>query len=478
MDSATRRVYSENFKELKAALSPEDAAVEANRCLWCYDAPCAKACPTHIDVPRFIKQIASGNLIGSAKTILEANALGHSCARACPVEVLCEGACVYHAWQERPIEIARLQRRATDHLHLNGADAVFKPAPANGRKAAVIGAGPAGLSCAAYLRRLGFAVTLYDREKTPGGLNTRGIAEYKMTQRVSLDEVKRLLGLGIEIKLGQEIGGDIPAGKLLSDFDAVFLGCGLGATRKLGIPGEGLRGVWDALSFIRFVKERNLKPLGKSRVTVVLGGGNTAIDAVTQSKRIGAERVMLAYRRGREEMGAYDFEVELAKSDGAEFLWNAAPTRILGKTKVEGIEFCRTQVRQGRVVSVPGSKCKLACDRVIKAVGQEKDRSLAEALGLQTESDGRIKADPETLATSNPRVFAGGDAVNGGAEVVNAAADGKRAAWAIWRRLNPGLPPPPGNDYWVSTIEGRLVAPIPERETGNGERQKGNGDDG
>lgn len=468
MDSATKKVYQENFAELKAPLRPEEAVIEANRCLYCYDAPCVQACPTHIDIPRFIKQIASGNVTGSAKTILEANALGHSCARACPVEVLCEGSCVYHDWQEKPIEIARLQRRATDHLHEEGRKA-FRPGPDNGRRVAVVGGGPAGLACAFYLRRLGYSVTLFEKQSVLGGLNTFGIAEYKMDQKVSLDEIKRILQVGVEVKLGVEIGKDVSAEQVLGDFDAVFVGIGLGETHGLGIPGEGLRGVWDALSFIRCVKDRDLKPLGKSACTIVIGAGNTSIDAVTQSRRTGTPQVIMAYRRSEAEMGAYDFEYALAKSDGAQFLWNAAPVRVLGKSKVEGMEFLKTKVVGGKVVPIKGSHFTVACDRVIKAIGQTKHFGLAKKFGLKQESDGRVAVEKETLRSSHPRVFAGGDAINGGKEVVNAVSDGKRAAWGIYRALQPGVPPPPGNDYWISTIDGRKVAPIVSR---NGDKRE------
>ncbi len=378
------------------------------------------------------------------------------------MEVLCEGACVYHEWQERPISIAALQRRATDALNESGRQP-FKPGPDNGRQVAVVGAGPAGVACATYLRRLGYGVTIYDRDKTPGGLNTFGIAEYKMTAKVSLDEIERALKLGIKLELGVEIGKDLSVDKLRSEYDALFVGIGLGDTNNLRVPGEDLKGVWDALSFIRCVKERDLKPLGKSACTIVIGAGNTSIDAVTQSKRAGAARVIMAYRRGEEEMGAYGFEYALAKSDGAEFLWNAAPVRVLGKTKVEGVEFQRTKTVAGKLQPAPKSNFTVACDRVIKAIGQTKQLTLAKTLGLALEKDGRIQVDPDTLQTSAAGVFAGGDAINGGKEVVNAAADGKRAAWGIHRRLQPGKPPPPGNDYWISTIDGRKVAPIPER---------------
>ncbi|MEK7859068.1 MAG: NAD(P)-dependent oxidoreductase [Elusimicrobiota bacterium] len=450
------KLYQDKFKEIVPPMKPEAARVEADRCLYCYDAPCVTACPTHIDVPRFIKQLASGNPTGSGKTILEANALGHSCARVCPVEVLCEGACVYHDWQEKPISIAALQRHATDHIH-KSASFPFKPAPDNGMKVAVIGAGPSGLSAATYLRRMGYPVTIFEKRKLPGGLNTFGVAEYKMDQRTSLEEVKMLFRLGAGVVMGQEIGKDIKPEELLSEFDAIFVGIGLGQTHALRVPGEDLKGVWDALSFIQCVKARDLKPLGKSAVTVVIGAGNTAIDAVTQSKRTGAAKVVMAYRRGEADMRAYDFEYDLAKKDGAEFLWNAAPVRILGKKKVEAVEFQRT-------VS-PKSKFKVPCDRVIKAIGQSKHFSLAKSFGLALSEDGRIKVDPATLKTSHAKIFAGGDAINGGKEVVNAAADGKRAAWGIHQTLQPGTPAPSGSEYWVSTIDGRKVAPIPPRGT-------------
>jgi glutamate synthase (NADPH/NADH) small chain len=451
-----KSVFRDNFAEIVGPMKKEEARVEANRCLYCYDAPCVQACPTHIDIPRFIKQISSDNLTGSGKTILEANVLGQSCARVCPVEVLCEGACVYHDWHEKPIQIAALQRHSTDYL-LDEKGYPFKPGPDNGKKVAVIGAGPAGLACAAYLRRLGFQVTIFERQKLPGGLNTFGVAEYKLTMKASLDEVKHLFALGASVVMGTEIGKDLPAEKLLKDFDAVFVGIGLGETHRLRLPGEDLPGVCDALTFIRQVKARD-KKLAKSQVTVVIGGGNTAIDAVTQSKRTGAEQVILAYRRGREEMSAYDFEQELALKDGGQFLLNASPVRILGKKKVEGVEFIRTKTVKGKLVEVKGSKFTVACDRVIKAIGQTKQFSLAKAFGLKQDEAGRIAVDKTSLRTSNLKVFAGGDSINGGKEVVNAAADGKRAAYGIAKAL--GVKIAASNDYWISTIDGRKVAPI------------------
>lgn len=444
----SKKIQLEVFAELKGPMTREESRIESSRCLYCYDAPCVTACPTHIDIPRFIRQIAAQDPLGSGETILEANALGHSCARVCPVEVLCEGACVYHDWQEKPIEIARLQRHATDAVYATG-EQPFNPGKDNGKRVAIIGAGPAGASCATYLRRLGFAVTLFDKRKLPGGLNTYGVAEYKMAQSTAVDEMKFLFKLGVDLVTGKEVGKDIPVADLLNDFDAIFVGIGLADTRSLGIPGEDLPGVLDALTFIERVKAKGGKGLPKSEITVVIGGGNTAIDATTQSARTGAKKVTLAYRRGAEDMSAYDFEIELAKTDGAAIITHAVPKKILGKTKVEGVEFA--------------DGTKIACDRVIKAIGQTKHYGLAKAFGLVQHDDGRLKVDAATLATSRPTIFAGGDAVNGGKEVVNAAADGKRAAWGIQRALFPGKPAPAGNDYWISTIDGRKVAPITPR---------------
>jgi glutamate synthase (NADPH/NADH) small chain len=436
------------FAELKGPMTREEARIESSRCLYCYDAPCVTACPTHIDIPRFIRQIAAADPLGSGETILEANPLGHSCARVCPVEVLCEGACVYHEWQEKPIQIARLQRHATDAVYAEG-EPPFSAGKDNGKRVAIVGAGPAGASCAAYLRRLGFAVTIFEKRKLPGGLNAYGVAEYKMAQPTAVEEMRFLFKLGCDLVAGKEIGRDILPEELLSRFDAMFIGIGLSSTRSLGIPGENLPGVIDALSFIEMVKSRGGKGVSSSLATVVIGGGNTAIDAATQSVRTGTSQVTLAYRRGREDMSAYDFEVALAKSDGVVIVTHAVPKKILGKKKVSGVEF--------------ENKLVVPCDRVITAIGQTKHIALAKALGLKQHPDGRLVVDAATLRTSRSNVFAGGDAVNGGMEVVNAAADGKRAAWGIQRALFPGAPAPEGNDYWISTIEGRKVAPIVPR---------------
>ena len=393
-----------NFAEIAPPLTTDAALLEANTCLFCYDAPCTIACPTHIDVPAFIKKIATGNLRGAARVILDANPFGHSCARACPVEVLCEGACVLNARDEQPIRIALLQRHATDFV-LDRNVRLFEAGPANGKHVAIVGAGPAGLSCARDLRRHGYAVTVFEAKDKPGGLNTYGIAEYKMTPAVALAEVQDILDLGIELKLGVAIGRDVPFEKLLADYDAVFIAIGLGRTKSLGIPGEDQKGVVDALAFIEQLKTRPYAETRVGRRVAVVGAGNTAIDAVTQAKRLGAGWATIVYRRGPADMSSFHYEQELAKTDGCEFRFQCRPTRILGNGQVTGLE-----------VETPQGTEVIACDMVITALGQE-------ALG------------GITLPTDNPKVFTGGDFANGGAEIVNAAADGVRAAAAIHSRL-------------------------------------------
>jgi len=396
-----------NFAEIAPPLTADAVLLEANTCLFCYDAPCTIACPTHIDVPAFIKKIATGNLRGAARVILDANPFGHSCARACPVEVLCEGACVLNERDEEPIRIALLQRHATDYV-LERKVRLFEPGPANGKRVAIVGAGPAGLSCARDLRRHGYAVTVFEAKDKPGGLNTYGIAEYKMTPAVALAEVQDILDLGIELKLGVAIGRDVPFDKLLADYDAVFIAIGLGRTKSLGIPGEDQKGVVDALAFIEQLKTRPYRETKVGRRVAVVGAGNTAIDAVTQAKRLGAEWATIVYRRGPADMSSFHYEQELAKTDGCEFRFHCRPTRILGNGQVTGLE-----------VETPQGTEVIACDMVITALGQE-------ALG------------GFTLPTDNAKVFSGGDFANGGAEIVNAAADGVQAAKRIHESLNTG----------------------------------------
>ncbi len=436
--------YEINFAEIHPAFTPNSAVAEANRCLYCYDSPCMKACPTHIDISTFIKKIATGNLKGSAKTILESNWIALTCAKACPVDVLCEGACVYNEREEPPIQIGRLQRYAMDSYFANGMSPLFTPAPPNGKSVGIVGAGPAGLSCAAELALLGYAVTIYEAKKVPGGLDTWGIAPYKMKQEDSLNEVRLIESFGVTIKTGVRVGKDISVADLTKSHDAIFIGIGLGSPTRLGIPGEDLEGVVDALDFIEEVTARKWRSVDVGQRVAVIGAGNTAIDAATEAKRLGASQVMMIYRRSEKEMPAYEFEFELAKNDGVIFHFLTAPKRILGKKHVEGIECVSMQLGEPgpdgrrRPKEIPGSEFQLPLDMVITSVGQNLDKTFLSNLPDIATENGAIKVDPETLKTSNPKFFAGGDCISGGQEVVNAAAEGKRAARAIHESMNNG----------------------------------------
>lgn len=440
-----------NFADINPPLTMAEALHEANRCLYCYDAPCTNACPTHIDVPSFIKKIASENLMGSARVIFDANPIGATCARVCPVEVLCEGACVEKTLLQKPIEIGRLQRYATDHA-MAGEKQIFTKGEPNGKSVGIVGSGPAGLSCAAYLARLGYDATIYEKKEKPGGLDTYGMAEYKMSQSVSLAEAEHIAAMGVKFLLNTEIGGisESPASASRGDsqipdadessaaqivsfsdlatwHDAVFVATGLGQTNMLNIPGEELDGVYDALDFIERIKTRDWPniPLGKN--IAVIGAGNTAIDAVTQAKRLGAERVILVYRRTEKDASAYDYEMELAKKDGIEFIWQAAPIGILGDARVTGLQ-CEKTDGSLQLFDIP-------CDMVIKAVGQQKIRSFFENVaGVETDDKGRVAINDQ-MQTSNPKIFAGGDCANGGAEAVDASQMGKLAAQGIHKAV-------------------------------------------
>ncbi len=432
----------ERFTELAPPMSKNEARVEANRCLYCFDAPCIKACPTHIDVPTFIRKISTDNVTGAGVTILSANLMGATCARVCPVEELCEGACVLNEENRKPIEIGRLQRYATDHIY--GRDIMpFTPAEKNGYKVAVVGAGPAGLTCAGELAKLGFEVTVFEKNDLPGGLSTYGIVVMREPVRVALEEVEFVKKLGVDIKTNLQVGVDLSADALLNGYDAVFVSAGMGAVPDLRVPGEDLLGVTEALSFIAATKlaekeglER-LKDLPIGKHVVVIGAGNTAIDAATIAKRLGA-RVTIVYRRSDREMPAYDFEYSFIKNEGVEFRFLTQPVEIVGTGgKVMGLKCLRMELSSpgddGRrqPIPVPGSEFVLECDQVIKAIGQEKLTPLYEAFGLETRN-GYVKVD-EGLRTSNPKVFAGGDCVRliGDAMTVTAAQDGKVAARSI-----------------------------------------------
>ncbi|MER3524255.1 MAG: dihydropyrimidine dehydrogenase [Ignavibacteria bacterium] len=433
----SQQQYEKNFAELHPPFTPNSATAEANRCLYCYDSPCTKACPTHIDIPTFIKKIATGNVKGSAKTILKSNWVALTCAKACPVDVLCEGACVYNDRGEQPIQIGRLQRFAMDWYFDKGMPALFTPKPKNGKNIGVIGAGAAGLACAAEAALLGFDVTIYDAKPRPGGLNTWGIAPYKMSQQDALKEVQLVESFGVTILSGVNVGKDVALEELERRHDAIFLGVGLGTSTRLNIPGEDLPGVVEALEFIERVTTRDWMSVDVGRRVAVIGAGNTAIDAATEARRLGAEHVMIIYRRSRGEMPAYDFEYELAKSDGVQFQFLTAPVRIVGNDHVEAIECVQMQLgepdEEGRrkPFPVPGSEFRIPVDMVIKSVGQRIEETFLGTIpGLRIER-GRVWVNPETMQTSNPKYFAGGDCINGGKEVVNAAADGKKAAHGI-----------------------------------------------
>jgi len=403
-----------NFAELHPPLTSQAAVIEANRCLYCYDAPCAAACPTHIDVPRFIKKIATGNLTGSTNTILEANVLGLSCSRVCPVDVLCEGACVMHNLNREPISIGLLQRHAMDHFYATGGRLPKAPA-SNGHKVACIGAGPASLACAAELRRHGVAVTIFERQSLAGGLNTYGVAQYKFTPDDSLREVEMISQTGVEFRTGVEIGVTMQVEELERSYDAIFLGIGLGPTQPLGIPGENLSGVVNAIEFIAAYKTAQPLPMGQR--VVVIGGGNTAIDAAVAARRLGAIEVTMLYRRGEAQMSAFAFEYQHAKQEGVKFIFGAQPVKFTGSAKAEGVQCA--------------SGLPVACDTVIVAIGQSKAlAALGETRKIELDG-GRVMIQPETGQTSNPKYFSGGDCVNGGREVVDAVADGKRAARGI-----------------------------------------------
>lgn len=435
--------YEKNFADIAPPMAPTQALAEANRCLYCYDAPCTRACPTRIDVPAFIKKIASDNLRGAARVILEANILGQSCGRVCPTEVLCEGACVMNLEQRPAIPIGRLQRYAVDYV-LDRQIPMFRPGAPNGLRVACVGAGPASLACAAELAQWGYQVAVYDKNELAGGLNTYGIAAYKTRAADSLREVELVRQLGVAFHQGVEVGKDVAFADLERQYDAIFLGLGLGETWDLRLPGEDLHGVCPAMQFIEQTKTR---PFGEIEVgprVACIGAGNTAMDVVTAARRLGASSVYVLYRRSEQEMPAFRYEYELAKRDGVIFYWQTQPVRILGANGVvTGIECVRTRLgppgaHGRRSEPVPGTAFVLEVDMVVRAVGQQPVTSLLrDALGIELHPDGRVVVNA-SHQTSNPKYFSGGDCVNGGREVVDAVAEGMAAARGIDACLRPG----------------------------------------
>lgn len=431
----------QNFSDVAPPLDRQGALLAAQRCYYCYDAPCIQACPTGIDIPSFIRRIASDNLRGAATDILGANILGGLCARVCPTEILCEGDCVRNLDEDKPVQIGALQRYATDWVYRDDAR-LFERAPDTGRRIAVVGAGPAGLSCAHSLARAGHQVTIFDANAKPGGLNEYGIAAYKVPA-FAQREVEWLLSIGgIDIRNGHTLGREISLTQLRRDYDAVFLGMGLTGVNALALEGEELRGVCNAVDFIAELRQcENLSTLPVGRRVVVIGGGNTAIDAAVQSKRLGAEIVTLVYRRGAASMSATGAEQEFAKAEGVNVIHWAQPRRLRGlHGVVTGVDFEYTQLDDNGRLLGSGDHFVLAADTVMKAIGQllvpaPLHVDEGELLDMYK---GRIAVNDE-FATSLPGVWAGGDCVGLKVDLsVQAVEDGKRAAQSIHRALARG----------------------------------------
>ncbi|MEE9449291.1 MAG: NAD(P)-dependent oxidoreductase [Ignavibacteriaceae bacterium] len=438
----TEEEYKKNFKELTSAFTKNAAVVEANRCLFCYDSPCTKACPTHIDIPAFIKKISTENLLGSAKTIFESNWIALTCAKACPVEDLCEGACVLNENSEKPIEIGRLQRFSVENYFETGSPRLFSSKNKNGKSVGIIGSGPAGLACGAELSLLGYDVQIYESNKIPGGLSTWGIAPYKTSREDSLKEVELVKSFGINIQTEVTIGKEITVDDLIKKHDAIFIGIGLGESPSLIIPGENLKGVSGALQFIENVKKENWSSVDVGKRVAVIGAGNTSIDAATAAKRLGAAEVMIIYRRSENEMPANDFEYRLAKNDGIVFHFLTSPVEVIGKDYVEKIKCIEMELGEAGIDGrrkpkpIPDSEFEIPVDMVITALGQKARAEFLYSLPDLKIENGCIVVDEKTFQTGNPKVFAGGDCINGGKEVVNAAYDGKHAAHGIDKFLN------------------------------------------
>jgi glutamate synthase (NADPH/NADH) small chain len=433
------------FVEKNPRLSRTEAQREAARCLYCFDAPCIRACPTAIDVPTFIKKVASGNARGAARTILSANLLGASCARVCPVEVLCEGACVFTAGDGPAIPIGRLQRYALEH---GGGPELLTKAPSTGRSVGLVGAGPASLACAGKLALLGHSPTIYEKRALPGGLNTTGVAPYKLRTDEALVEVESILALGVDVRLGVEVGLDVTADELLSRHEAIFLGPGLGPDSRLGVPGEEGAGVVGATDWIERMKNDRSEGMDGVRAAVVVGGGNTAVDAARELKGLGVPNVTVCYRRARADMKAYAHEVAAARREGIVFLESVAVREFLRERgRLKGVRLVAAEAGRPTAHEV----AVLPVDFVALAIGQTRLASLARLFpGVECDARGRIVADAETGRTGHPRVFAGGDAVNGGKEVVNAAHDGQAAAIAIDKLLRS-----PRAGAWAPPVAGR-----------------------
>ena len=440
----SQKEFEENFSDIHPPFEHDEAAlIEANRCINCYDAPCTKLCPTSIDVPLFIKQISSGNLKGSAKTILSSNILGAGCSKVCPVEKLCEGACVFNLLEEEPINIARLQRYSTEQA-IEKKWKLFErkslPTGVARKKVAVVGAGPAGLSCAHSLSREGIDVTIFEKEAKGGGLMTFGVAAYKADSEFCKNEVDYILSIGgIDVKYNQELGKDISLAELQHNFDAVFLGIGVGVARSLEIPGENLEGVVDAISFIYDIRTKPFSSVKVGDNVAVIGMGMTAIDAATQSKRLGAKEVTMIYRRTENEKPCTDVELDIAKLDGCNFIWLASPKEIIGENgKVKALVCSKITLgdpdASGRRAPVETAETfTIDVDMVIKAAGQIPFEKLVNTSSIENKNGKIIIGNANE--TNLRGVFSGGDAVNGGKEVVDAVQAGKDGAFGILNYL-------------------------------------------
>ncbi|MBX3245592.1 MAG: FAD-dependent oxidoreductase [Myxococcales bacterium] len=428
----------EALKDKKPLYTRGEALTEANRCIYCVDAPCVKACPTGIDIPTFIHKIATDNVRGAARTIFEDNLLGYSCARVCPVEVLCVGDCVYNGWGREPIQIGRLQRYATETALARDPALLSRTRkPKSGRRVALVGAGPASLAAAGHLALDGHHAVIFERKSIPGGLNALGIAPYKLQADDALDEIAFIEALGdVEIRTGTSVvagepkAGEVGVGSLLADYDAVFLGLGLGADNFLGVPGEDGPGVYGATALIERIKvDPSLSLAGLSRVAIV-GGGNTAIDVARELALLGVPDVFMVYRKGAAAMPGYAHEMDGARREGVRLVEHRQPTEVVRDgERVVGLRVARTNGEGDEV---------LTCDAVVLAIGQARLTALAAAFeGVKLDERGRVLVDDD-CRTGNPKVFAGGDCVNGGKEVVNAAQHGKLAARAMGRMFGRG----------------------------------------
>jgi glutamate synthase (NADPH/NADH) small chain len=428
----------QNFSELHKPLTELQAIQESARCLFCHDAPCIEACPTGIDIPGFIRKIASGNLKGAAKTILSENIMGNTCGNVCPVEELCEQVCVKNTAEEKPVMIGQLQRYATDHVLQNWIQ-LFRRAGVSGKNVAVIGSGPAGLSCAHRLAILGHKVTIYEARTKPGGLNEYGLAAYKMLDDRAARELTYILDIGgINLETGKSLGEDFELADLRRDYDAVFIGLGHNAVRVLGMENETVDGVYNAVDFIELIRQEELETLPVGRQVVVIGGGNTAIDIAVQIKKLGAESVTMIYRRGFDDMGATAYERQVAQVNGVLIRTHAQPRQILTEDdQLIAVEFEYTRKDANGQLAGIGETFVLQADQLFKAIGQKLDAKPLEGGEAPEISGGRIKVD-EFQRTSLPDVWAGGDCTAGKDLTVTAVQDGKIAAIRIDEYLNHG----------------------------------------